>query len=194
MTLCFATHNPNKLREIQQLLPEGIHLVDLEEVGITEEIPETAETIEGNSALKAQYVFEKTGIACFADDTGLEVDALDGRPGVYSARYAGENKDAQANMNLLLQELDKVDTRGAQFKTVITYIDPSGATHQFTGIVRGVITREQHGSEGFGYDPIFCPEGINLTFAEMSAAVKNQISHRGRAFAQLIQFLNQTTI
>lgn len=192
MTLCFATHNLNKLREIQQLLPAGIDLVGLDAAGITEEIPETADTIEGNSALKARYVFEKTGIPCFADDTGLEVDALEGRPGVYSARYAGESKDAHANMNLLLRELGETDARGAQFKTVITYIDAAGTAHQFTGIVRGQITREKHGSEGFGYDPVFCPDGHEVTFAEMSAAAKNQISHRGRAFTQLVQFLQKT--
>lgn len=189
MRIYFATHNNNKLKEIQKLLPAGLELLGLDDLGLTEDIPETANTIEGNSLMKTLYVHEKYGVACFGDDTGLEVTALDGAPGVYSARYAGPGGDSQANMSLLLKNLAGHEDRSAQFKTVITYIDQQGNQKQFTGIAKGEITSGQSGEEGFGYDPIFRPEGHNRTFAEMTAQEKNQISHRARAFAQLIAYL-----
>lgn len=189
MKIYFATHNTNKLRELRALIPENLELLGLDDLGLHEEIPETADTIEGNSAMKTRYVFEKHGVACFGDDTGLEVDVLGGAPGVYSARYAGPNNDSQANMDLLLSNLKNEENRKARFKTVITYIDDQGHEYQFTGIAKGEIIREKTGAEGFGYDPVFLPEGEDRTFAEMSAAEKNARSHRARAFEQLIQFL-----
>lgn len=192
MTLYFASHNPNKVAEIRRILPVGLELKGLDELGLNEEIPETAETIEGNSLMKTQYVWDRYHVPCFGDDTGLEVDALGGAPGVYSARYAGPEKDSEANMKLLLKNLVNCQSRDARFKTVITYIDAEGMVHQFTGVVNGVITAGRSGAEGFGYDPVFRPEGYKQTFAEMSRDEKNVISHRGRAFAQLVTFLNQS--
>lgn len=191
MKIYFATHNANKLREISQMMPEGFELLGLDDLNLHEDIPETAETIEGNSLMKTQYVFDKHKVACFGDDTGLEVEALNGAPGVYSARYAGSANDSKANMALLLKNLDKEQNRAARFKTVITFIDKNGNSQQFTGIAKGSITEELSGTEGFGYDPIFQPEGFDKTFAEMSSFEKNNISHRAKAFKKFIDYLHQ---
>ncbi|WPR70719.1 non-canonical purine NTP diphosphatase [Flavobacterium sp. NG2] len=189
MQLVFASNNKNKIREIQQLLPDNIQILSLAEIGCHEEIPETADTIEGNAILKANYVTEKYGYDCFADDTGLEVAALNGAPGVYSARYAGEPSDSIANMDKLLQALKTENNREAQFKTVIA-LNLNSEQQLFTGIAKGGITLSKSGQEGFGYDPIFQPEGQLVTFAEMPAELKNAISHRGKATRALISFLN----
>ena len=189
MKLCFATHNENKIKEIGQMLPSGWELVGLNDIGILEEIPEPGQTLEENSQLKANYVFEKKGIAVFADDTGLEVEALNGEPGVYSARYAGPQRSAEDNMNLLLAKLNGESNRRAAFKTIITFIDQDGTMHQFEGRVDGVITSNKRGLEGFGYDPIFQPNEFNKTFAEMNSAEKNSISHRARAFENFLIYL-----
>lgn len=189
MQLVFASNNKNKIAELQSMIPENITIVSLASIGCLEDIPETADTIEGNAILKANYVTDKYGYDCFADDTGLEVEALNGAPGVYSARYAGEQRDPDDNMNKLLQELSTKTTRKAQFKTVIT-LNYKGTQVLFTGVAKGEITTQKTGSEGFGYDPIFQPEGYNETFAEISASLKNQISHRGKATSQLIDYLN----
>lgn len=194
MKVYFATQNKNKLKEIQKLLPPGMELLGLNDLGITEEIPETADTIEGNSAMKARYVHERCQVPCFADDTGLEVAALNNEPGVYSARYAGEHKSSEDNMDLLLQKLKDHDNRNAQFKTVITYIDPKGTEHSFTGIAAGEITKQRTGQQGFGYDPIFQPKGYPVTFAEMDTDTKNTISHRGKAFAKLVAHLTGSNL
>tara|TARA_R110002126_G_scaffold147370_1_gene293470 strand:+ start:1257 stop:1832 length:576 start_codon:yes stop_codon:yes gene_type:complete len=188
MQLVFASNNKNKIKEMQQLLPATIQLLSLEDIGCHEEIPETADTIEGNAILKANYVTLKYGFDCFADDTGLEVEALNGAPGVYSARYAGEQKDSNDNMNKLLTDLSRKSNRNAQFKTVIT-LNKDGKQQLFTGIARGIITEEKSGDKGFGYDPIFKPEGYQETFAQLSSEIKNKISHRGKATQQLIAFL-----
>lgn len=189
MQLVFATNNLNKLKEVQALVPAHIRLVSLFDIGCTEDIPETAPTIEGNAIQKANYIKDRYGYDCFADDTGLEVEALNGQPGVYSARYAGIEKDAQANMDKLLEELQGKNNRNAQFKTVIAlYIDESVQT--FTGICSGTITVEKKGAQGFGYDPIFRPTAYTKTFAEIPLSEKNTISHRAKAIQQLIQFLN----
>ena len=188
MKLVFASNNKNKIKEFQQQLPATIEIVSLEDIGCNEEIVETADTIEGNSVLKANYVTEKYGYNCFADDTGLEVEALNGAPGVFSARYAGEQRSADDNMDKLLQALSNQPNRNAQFKTVVT-LNLNGKQHLFTGIASGEITLSKVGKEGFGYDPIFQPEGYQQTFAELSSELKNQISHRGKATQQLISFL-----
>lgn len=188
MKLVFASNNKNKIKEIQQLLPSTIEIVSLEDIGCHEEIPETADTIEGNAILKANYVTEKYGYDCFADDTGLEVEALNGAPGVYSARYGGEQRSSEDNMDKLLEALSDKSDRNAQFKTVIT-LNIKGKQHLFTGIAQGQITLAKAGSEGFGYDPIFQPEGYQETFAQVSSAIKNQISHRAKATQLLIRFL-----
>ena len=188
--IVFASNNKNKIAEIQQLLPSTISILSLEDIGCFEDIPETSDTIEGNAILKANYVTEKFGLDCFADDTGLEIVALNGEPGVYSARYAGEQKDANDNMNKVLHNLQSQKNRSAQFKTVIT-LNYKGQQKSFTGIVKGAITEEKSGDKGFGYDPIFKPTGYEETFAELSAATKNKISHRGLATQQLISFLNE---
>jgi len=187
MKIVFASNNENKIKEIQQLLPENIQIVSLAAIGCHEEIPETADTIEGNAILKANYVTEHYGYDCFADDTGLEVQALDGAPGVYSARYAGEQKNADDNMNMLLKALIERDNRKAQFKTVIA-LNLRGEQHLFTGIASGEITTSKSGDKGFGYDPIFKPEGFEETFAELSLETKNKISHRALATQKLLQF------
>lgn len=189
MNLVFASNNKNKIKEIQSILPETIKILSLEEIGCHEEIPETADTIEGNAILKANYVTEKYGYDCFADDTGLEVTALNGEPGVYSARYAGEQRDANDNMNKLLEALSGKSDRSAQFKTVIA-LNLKGKQSLFTGIAKGTITLNKTGNQGFGYDPIFQPENYSETFAELSSEIKNKISHRGKATQQLIDFLN----
>ena len=188
MQLVFASNNKNKILEIQSMLPDTIKILSLESIGCHEEIPETAETIEGNAILKANYVTSNYGYDCFADDTGLEVDSLNGEPGVFSARYAGEQRNADDNMNKLLEALSDKNNRKAQFKTVIA-LNLNGKQHLFTGIARGEITLEKTGNQGFGYDPIFKPEEYQETFAQLSLDVKNKISHRGKATLQLIDFL-----
>jgi XTP/dITP diphosphohydrolase len=188
MQLVFASNNKNKIKEIQQILPQSITILSLEDIGCHEEIPETSNTIEGNAILKANYVTQKYGYNCFADDTGLEVEVLNGEPGVYSARYAGEQCDSSDNMNKLLDALRGKDNRKAHFKTVIA-LNSDGKQHLFTGIARGKITLEKSGEYGFGYDPIFQPEDHQKTFAEMDSALKNTISHRAIATRQLISFL-----
>lgn len=190
MQFVFASNNPNKIKEIQLLLPKEITILSLKDIDCLEEIPETAPTIEGNAILKANYVTKKYGYSCFADDTGLEVEALNGEPGVYSARYAGEQKNADANMNKLLTNLADRENRKAQFKTVIC-LNLNGNQHVFEGIIKGEIINEKRGSEGFGYDPIFIPNGYDKTFAEMPIAEKSKISHRGLAVEKLVAFLTK---
>jgi len=170
------------------MLPKSVEVVGLIDIGITEDIPETGETLKENAAIKARYVYNKTGMSVFSDDTGLEVDALNGAPGVYSARYAGDDKDTNENNNKLLRELEGVSERAAQFRSVFCLID-EGVAHYFEGIVRGEILLSTSGSEGFGYDPVFKPEEANVSFAEMSAEDKNAISHRGRALRKLVHFV-----
>ena len=189
MKLVFATNNLNKLKEVQALVPSHIQLLSLSDIGCYEEIAETSKTIEGNAIQKAMYIKEHYDYDCFADDTGLEVKALNGDPGVYSARYAGDTKNDIANMNKLLVNLEEKNNREAQFKTVIA-LSINEKTELFTGICKGNITKEQKGNQGFGYDPIFIPEGYKQTFAELSLAEKNTVSHRYKAVAQLIGFLN----
>ena len=190
MELVFATHNRNKLKEIKALLPESIELLSLNDINCTEDIPETADTIEGNALLKAEYVKENYGYDCFADDTGLEVDVLGGEPGVYSARYAGEEKDDKANIQKLLENLKEQQNRRAQFKTVIA-LCLNDNRKIFTGICKGIILEEKRGTNGFGYDPVFKPEGEEVSFAEMEMSKKAAISHRGKAFNQLISYLKE---
>jgi XTP/dITP diphosphohydrolase len=192
MKIVFATNNKNKIKEIQSMLPPSIEIISLESIGCLEDIPETADTIEGNAIMKANYVTQKYGFDCFADDTGLEVDALDGEPGVFSARYAGEQKSAEDNMDKLLLNLENKTNREAQFKTVIT-LNLKGEQYLFTGIARGAITLEKIGDQGFGYDPIFRPDGYQETFAQLSLETKNTISHRGKATRELILFLNKNS-
>jgi XTP/dITP diphosphohydrolase len=186
--LCFATNNAHKVAEIQAQLGASFELLSLKAIGCEEELAETGTTLEANSLQKAQYVFDNYQIDCFADDTGLEVEALSGEPGVYSARYAGEHRNSTDNMALLLSKLQGNTNRNARFRTVITLIQ-AGVMTQFEGIVEGTIIEELKGTEGFGYDPIFIPNGYDRTFAEMSMEEKGQISHRGRAFQQLVSFL-----
>lgn len=190
MQLVFASNNHNKIKEIQGLLPDTIEILSLSAIGCTEEIPETAATIEGNAILKANYITEKYGYDCFADDTGLEVEALNGAPGVYSARYAGEQRNADDNMNKLLDALANKTNRNAQFKTVIA-LNSNKKQHLFTGIAKGTIISEKIGNQGFGYDPIFQPEAYQETFAQLPMEIKNKISHRGKAVQQLIEFLKE---
>ena len=187
MNLIFATNNRHKLTEVSQILGDAIELTTLAECGITEDIPETSPTIQGNALQKARYVWERTGRSCFADDTGLEVDALNGAPGVRSARYATDGHDFDANVTLLLRNLEGVTERSAQFRTVVALI-LDGEEYLFEGIVRGHITSERFGEGGFGYDPVFVPEGEVMTFAEMTPEAKNAISHRGRAIAELAKW------
>ncbi|MGL5636011.1 MAG: non-canonical purine NTP diphosphatase [Bacteroidales bacterium] len=187
--LVFATNNRNKLKEVQAMLPD-YELLCLEDIGCTEEIPETADTLEGNALLKAKYVKDKFGLDCFADDTGLEVKSLNNEPGVYSARYAGEDKSSEANMDKLLSQLKDKSDRSAQFRTVIALITNSDVFY-FEGIVKGEILISKRGDEGFGYDPIFRPNGYEISFAEMALCEKNKISHRARAVQALIQHLNK---
>lgn len=189
MTLVFATANQNKVKEVQQLLPKHINILSLKDIGCTEDIPETQPTIEGNAIQKAEYVKQHYNYDCFADDTGLEVLALNGEPGVLSARYAGEQKNANDNMNKLLTHLKTNDNRNAHFKTVIA-LQLNGKQHVFTGVCEGEITTTKQGNKGFGYDPIFKPNGHTNTFAEMDLDTKNTISHRGKAVQQLVAFLN----
>jgi XTP/dITP diphosphohydrolase len=190
MQLVFASNNKNKIKEIQALVPDTIQIISLEDIGCTEDIPETADTIEGNAILKANYITSNYGYNCFADDTGLEVDSLNGAPGVYSARYAGEQKDANDNMDKLLSELKDTTNRNANFKTVIC-LNFNGTQQLFTGVINGTIIDEKIGTNGFGYDPIFIAEGHQKTFAELSLEEKATISHRGIAVQQLIRFLSK---
>ena len=190
MKLVFATNNPHKLQEIQHLLGDSIELLSLGDINCYEDIPENQETIEGNAAEKSFYIFNKYGFNCFADDTGLEIEALNGEPGVYSARYAGEEKSPQKNMDLVLQKLAKIKSRNARFKTVISLVI-DGREIQFEGIVNGQILEEKKGTTGFGYDPIFKPNESPLSFAEMSMEEKGKISHRGRAVQKLVEYLSQ---
>lgn len=188
MKIVFATANKSKVKEMN-LLISG-ELLGLSDVGITEDIPETQPTLEGNALQKARYVFDRTGLPVFADDTGLEVEALDGAPGVYSARYAGEEKNPQANIEKLLQELNGQENRAARFRTVIAYID-ADTEMTFDGIVEGRITEAARGTEGFGYDPVFVPEDEARTFAEMTLAEKNLRSHRARAMEKFLDWLGK---
>ncbi|WP_053992337.1 non-canonical purine NTP diphosphatase [Mangrovimonas sp. TPBH4] len=190
MKLVFATNNMNKLQEVQKLIPSNIQLLSLKDIDCLEDIPETQDTIEGNAIQKANYIKHNYGYDCFADDTGLEVEALDSAPGVYSARYAGPQRDANDNMDKLLEALENHSNRKAQFKTVIA-LSLNGKLHTFTGICKGEITQEKAGSAGFGYDPVFKPEGHDFTFAEISMEEKNSIGHRGKAVTQLVDFLIQ---
>ena len=189
MKIVFATNNAHKLSEVSAVLGNAFELVTLREVGITEDIPETGATLDENASIKARYVYERTGLNCFADDTSLEVEALGGAPGVHSARYATDGHDFAANNRKLLRELEGKANRKARFRTVISLI-VDGVEHQVEGIVEGEITTSESGAEGFGYDPLFVPEGYDRTFAEMSAEEKNAISHRGRAVAKLAEMLH----
>ncbi len=189
MKLVFATNNRNKLEEIQAMLGEGITLLSLKDIGCDEEIPEEQETLEGNAGQKAFFVYNKFGYNCFADDTGLEIEALNGEPGVYSARYSGVQKSAEDNMGKVLVKLSKIKNRKARFRTVISLVI-NGEEKQFEGAVDGTILSEKKGTSGFGYDPIFQPTGFHQTFAEMNLTDKNKISHRGRAVEKLVSYLN----
>ena len=190
MKIIFATNNPNKLKEIQALMPTGIEIISLKDIGCTEDIPETGETIEANAFQKARYLKEQYGYDCFADDTGLEVEALNGAPGVYSARYAGKERSAEANMAKILDDLKEKENRKAQFRTAIALI-LNGKEQLFEGKVEGHISEAKQGEEGFGYDPIFLPENNSLSFAQMSLEEKGVISHRGRAVRKLVDFLKK---
>ena len=186
--ICFATNNKHKIAEVSQMLEGKYELVSLEEIGCHEELPEEQDTMEGNSRQKAEYVWQKYNISCFADDSGLEVETLNGAPGVYSARYAGPQRSDSDNINLLLKNLEGQTNRRARFKTSITLI-LNGQEHQFEGTVNGTITKEWKGNKGFGYDPVFLPDGYEQTFAEMTGEQKNAISHRGHAVRKLVEFL-----
>jgi XTP/dITP diphosphohydrolase len=189
MTIVFATNNPNKIREVQNQLPDHIRLISLEAIGCLVDIPETQDTIAGNAIQKATYIKDHFGLDCFADDTGLEITALNGAPGVFSARYAGPQRNADDNMNLVLERLQPKHDRTAQFKTVIA-LHFQGELITFEGICKGAITKSKRGFDGFGYDPIFQPENYETTFAELSMADKNRIGHRGKAVAKLVTYLN----
>ena len=188
--LVFATNNEHKLSELRQIIGGSFELLSLSDIGCHDDIPETADTLEGNALQKARWIKERYGYDCFADDTGLEVDALGGQPGVYSARFAGPGHDSKANMAKLLAMLEGEENRRARFRTVIALIK-GGETHLFEGIVDGEIMKFPSGSEGFGYDPVFRPEGWEMTFAEATPDEKNAVSHRGRAEAKLIAYLNE---
>lgn len=188
MKILFASQNVNKVKEISKLLPAHIEIIGLKDIGFTEDIPETADTLEGNAIMKAQHLAKQLNYPIFADDTGLEIDALNGEPGVYSARYAGEDKNAEKNMDLVLEKLKGETNRNAQFRTVIS-LEMNGENICFEGKVEGQICEERSGNEGFGYDPIFKPNGYGVTFAEMSLDDKNKISHRGRAVSKFVEYL-----
>lgn len=189
--LVFATNNAHKLKEIRAILGNSIEILSLADIHCHADIPETADTLEGNARQKSRYVYEHYGLDCFADDTGLEVESLGGAPGVYSARYAnGQGHDSQANMNKLLKEMEEKNNRKAQFRTIISLIE-KGEERQFEGIVKGQITKEKRGESGFGYDPIFQPDGYDTTFAELGSDIKNRISHRARAVAALCDYLTK---
>ena len=190
MKIIFATNNAHKLSEVQAVLGDGFELVTPRMCGVEEEIPETAETLEGNASQKSHYLYDRTGLDCFADDTGLEVEALGGEPGVHSARYATDGHDFAANNRLLLKNLEGKENRRARFRTVISLIE-GGEEHLFEGIVEGRIIDHESGEEGFGYDPLFVPDGFDRTFAEMTAEEKNAESHRGRAVRKLVAYLHE---
>ena len=189
-TLVFATNNAHKLEEVRAILGNDFQIASLKEIGCHDEIPETADTLEGNAMQKAQYIKDKFGMDCFADDTGLEVEALNNAPGVFSARYAGPGHDSEANMKKLLHEMEGKENRKARFRTVITLL-LDGKEYTFEGIVKGNIIEEKRGDSGFGYDPIFVPEGYDLTFAELGNDIKNKISHRAEAVKKLSAFLKK---
>ena len=189
MKLVFATNNLNKLKEVQEILSDSIEILSLKDIGCFEDVEETEATLEGNAKLKANHITEKYGYDCFADDTGLEVDVLNGEPGVYSARYGGEHGNSEKNMSKLLNELDDRTDRKAQFRTAIV-LNLDHQQYVFEGICKGEILREKSGNGGFGYDPIFKPSGFSTSFAEMNSEEKNKISHRGIAIQKLVQFLN----
>ncbi len=193
MILCFATQNRNKLKEVQAMLPSSITLVTPEDLGCQEELPETQPTLEGNSLQKAQFLYDHYQTDCFADDTGLEIESLQGEPGVYSARYAGPQKKAEDNMRLVLEKLKGNTARNARFRTVITLI-LNHTTYVFEGILEGTIGEFPQGEHGFGYDPIFYPKGETRTLAQFSMEEKNKISHRGLAFQKLTKFLSEKTV
>lgn len=190
MELIFATHNKGKLKEVQGLVPEGIKVISLDDLNMTTEIEETGTTLQENALIKARYLYKQYKKPVLADDTGLEVNALGGAPGVYSARYAGTHGDAEKNMTLLLKNMESLEDRKARFRTVMAHIDAEGKETLFEGIVEGVISKVRQGAEGFGYDPIFQPEGNTLSFAQMPLAEKNLISHRARALKKFIEFIN----
>ena len=190
MKLVFATNNKHKLEEVKAILGNRIEVLSLNDINCHDDIPETADTLEGNALIKARYIYDKFGVDCFADDTGLEVEALGGEPGVYSARYAGEDCNPEANMYKLLQNLTGKNNRNAQFRTVIALII-QGEEKLFNGIVKGTISNEKMGNAGFGYDPIFIPEGFSESFAQMTSDMKNSISHRYRATEELSKYLKQ---
>ena len=187
--IVFATNNVHKLQEIRAMIPEGIKLLSLADIGCHADIPETADTLEGNALIKARYVAEHYGMDCFADDTGLEVETLGGAPGVHTARYAGEAHDTEANIDKLLAELADKDNRKARFRTAIALI-VQHEEHLFEGILEGEIAPVRRGTDGFGYDPVFIPEGTGKTFAELGSDIKNRISHRALAVNQLIEYIN----
>ncbi len=188
--LVFATHNSHKLKEVREILQTDMTLMSLKDIKCLEKIPETANTLEGNALLKAKHIYLKFGYNCFAEDTGLEVEILDGRPGIYSARYAGIDQDAQKNIEKLLKDMQGKSNRKAQFRTVIALIE-DGEVHYFEGIIKGEITEKPIGEGGFGYDPVFIPEGYKQSFAEIGNDIKNKISHRALAIQQLKNYLNQ---
>ena len=190
MNIIFATHNKNKLKEISELIPSSYNLKSLSDINCLIDIPETGQTMREDALLKSQFVYENYKLNCFADDSGLEVEFLNGAPGVYSARYAGEHKNDADNINKLLEELKNCSNRNAQFKTVIALI-LNGQKYFFDGIIKGKITNEILGTNGFGYDPVFIPEGYSQTFAQMNLKIKNKISHRAIAVNKLINFLNK---
>ena len=188
--LVFATNNLHKLTEIKAILGEQIEILSLNDINCHVDIPETADTLEGNAKMKAEYIYNHYHLDCFADDTGLEVKALNGAPGIYSARYAGEGHDSQANMKKLLENLKGITNREAQFRTAICLIE-GGEEHLFEGLVKGKIIEEKRGEAGFGYDPVFVPDGYDQTFAELGEDIKNQISHRARAVEKLCDYLTK---
>ena len=188
MKLYFATNNIHKLKEVQEVVGDSFQIESMRSLGINEDIPEDQQTLEGNALQKARFLYDRTGESCFADDTGLEVDALNGAPGVYSARYAGEAKNSLDNMALLLKNMSGIQNRKARFRTVIALILDC-KEYLFEGVVKGTIAEEPRGTAGFGYDPLFVPDGYSTTFAEMDSEAKNAISHRGRAVEKLAAFL-----
>lgn len=187
--IVFATNNSHKLSELRDLVKDKVEILSLSDIGCNDDIPETADTLEGNALIKARWIKERYGYDCFADDTGLEVEALDGKPGVYSARYAGEGHDSVANMNLLLENMKNISNRKARFRTVIALIQGDNES-LFEGIVNGEILCQPVGDNGFGYDPVFRPEGLETSFAQMTADQKNKISHRGRAVSKLLDYFS----
>lgn len=188
--LLFGTNNSHKLKEVQEIAGNFLHVLGLKDVGFAGDVPETQETIEGNARQKARFIYEITGRDCFADDTGLEIDALDGRPGVYSARYAGEGCSFDDNITKILEEMNGTENRKARFRCIVCLI-LEGKEHLFEGKIEGTILPERRGIEGFGYDPVFLPDGQSSTFAEMPAYLKNGISHRGRAISKMLRFLSR---